>query len=159
MSQASNIMQQLWEYNLLEPEQGYFDIANIDPGQVQSSIARKLGLEPEDIPSYLFQVPDMSFLKQGVGKTYSPLVEAKGKTLLSGLTDSLYGKGGKMAAGGLAPGSRSWGRHKDKAKDVYGGAFTDFLTGVNQSRTAGLQNVQDMINKWIETGLEVKHGN
>ena len=156
MAQVQNILQQLQQMGLLQSQQGYYDIAGIDPGQISSSLASTYGLEPSDIPSHLFQGIPLDFLQAGVQKTYSPLLQSKTSSLLDNLYTSLSGKGAKTAAGGLAPGARSWGRHKRKARDVFGGEAATMLSGIGESRAAGLQNIQDMINQYRETAMDIK---
>ena len=64
-------------------------------------------------------------------------------------------KKSKLAAGGFA-GSGQQQRYTQLAKDVYGKGMSDVLATTGQQRLSGLQNVQDIINQWRDTALELK---
>ena len=135
---------------------GYGDIANITPADIASNLQTYYGLESEMLPAHLFQGISQDILSQGLGKTYSPQIEAGGATLLSNLQQTLGGKQAIQAGGGFA-GSGQQQRYLEGAKDVYGKGMTDVLAQTGQQRTAGLQSVQDVLNQWRETAAGIAY--
>lgn len=135
---------------------GYGDIANITPAQIASNLQSYYGLEEEMLPAHLFQGVSQDVLQQGLGKTYSPQIEAGGASLLTDLQQKLSGKEGRFALGGFS-GSGQGQKYLQGAKDVYGKGMTDVLSKTSQQRTHGLQAVQDVLNQWRETAAGIAY--
>ena len=90
-------------------------------------------------------------------QTYSPQLQAKGQSLLSGLRSGLGGQKAKQVAGGFA-GSGGQSQFQSGIKDVYGREMTGAITDVSQQRMQGLGNISDIINQWKQTGQRIAYG-
>ena len=134
---------------------GYMDIANISPGSISGVLKNYFDLGESDLPGHMFQGISTDILKSGLSSTYAPQVQAGGQSLLGDLQKTMYGKEGKAAAGGFA-GSSQQQKFMQGAKDVYGKGMSDVLAQTGQQQMHGLQNVQDIINQWRDTALQLK---
>ena len=132
---------------------GYGDIANITPADIASNLQTYYGLESEMLPAHLFQGISQDILSQGLGKTYSPQIEAGGATLLSNLQQTLGGKQAIQAGGGFA-GSGGAQTYMQGARDVYGKGMADVVSQTEQQRSQAFGELQNMINQWKKTGQE-----
>ena len=155
MALLQDIMSQLQDMGM--NVDNWSDIANIGPSSIASSLQDYYGIEEENLPPHLFQGISSDILRQGVGKTYSPQIEAGGKSLLSGLQQSMGGQSAKQAMGGFA-GSSQGMQFQQGARDVYGKGASDILAKAGTQRMEGMQNVQDIINQWRETVAGIKYG-
>ena len=132
--------------------QSFGDIGGITPGQISSQLQSFYGTS--DLPSHLFQGISSDLVRSGLAKTYSPQIEAKGSTLLSDLQKTFSSPQATKAYGSFADS----GQQQDfaqSAKDVYGKGMTDVLGQASGQRLSGLQNVQDIINQWRQTALDI----
>lgn len=154
MSFIQDLLSQLSEYGL-DPG-SYMGISDFDPTDISSAFQTEFGLTQSDIPPGLFQGITRNALLGGLGKTYSPAIEAHGTSLLHGLRGSLSGKEGKQAYGGFA-GSGQQKQYTQGARDVYGKEMSKVLSETGLQRTRSLQSVQDIVNQWVETATELKY--
>ena len=134
--------------------QSFSDIGSITPGQISSELQSFYDLTGADLPAHLFQGISSDLVRSGLGKTYSPQIEARGSTLLSDLQRTYSSPQATQAYGGFA-GSGQQQSFAQSAKDVYGKGMTDVLGQVSGQRLSGLQNVQDVINQWRQTALDI----
>ena len=134
---------------------GYMDIANISPGDISGVLRSHFDLGTQDLPSHMFQGISSDILRSGLASTYAPQVQAGGQSLLGELQKTMYGKEGRAASGGFA-GSAQQQKFTQGAKDVYGKGMSDVLAQTGQQQMHGLQNVQDIINQWRDTALQLK---
>ena len=156
MALLQDIMSQLQEMNILGEGQSWYDIGSVNPADIASNLQSYYGLSDQNLPAHLFQGISSDILRQGVGKTYSPQIEAGGKSLLSGLQQSMGGQSAKQAMGGFA-GSSQGMQFQQGARDVYGKGASDILAKAGTQRMQGLQNVQDIINQWRETVAGIQY--
>jgi len=133
----------------------YMGIQNITPSDISSTLQSYFGLGSQDLPAHMFQGISSDILRSGLSSTYSPQVQAGGQSLLTDLQKTMYGKEGRTAAGGFA-GSAQQRRFTQGAKDVYGKGMSDVLAQTGQQQVQGLQNVQDIMNQWRDTALQLK---
>ena len=133
----------------------YMSLADISPEQISSRLQSYYGLSGQDLPAQMFQGISSDILQAGLGKTYSPQVEAHGASLLSKLRETAGGQTGKRAFGGFA-GSGQQRDFSRGAKDVYGKGMSGVLAQTQQQQAQGLQSVQDVINQWKETAAGIK---
>ena len=133
----------------------YMGIQDITPESIASTLQNYFGLTSQDMPAHMFQGISSDILKSGLSSTYSPQVQAGGQSLLGDLQKTMYGKEGRAAAGGFA-GSSQQQRFTQGAKDVYGKGMSEVLAQTGQQQMHGLQNVQDIINQWRDTALQIK---
>tara|TARA_R110000824_G_scaffold39794_6_gene119956 strand:- start:626 stop:1105 length:480 start_codon:yes stop_codon:yes gene_type:complete len=138
------------------------DMSGFTGGDISSQIASMYDLYDEETgenmldPSMFSTIsPDM--LRAASHKTYSPQIQAKGQSLLSGLYSGLGGQKARQAAGGFA-GSSGFGKYQSGIKDVYGKEMTGAIAEAGQQRAQGLGNISDMISQWQETGQRFKFG-
>ena len=134
----------------------YMSLANISPSQIATAMQTHYGIPGENLPEHLFSGISTDILEQGLGKTYSPQIEAGGSSLLGQLQETLGGKQARQAYGGFA-GSGQASRFKQGAKDVYGKGMSDVLSKVSQQRSQGLSNVQDVINQWRQAAMDIQY--
>ena len=153
MALLQDILSQLGQMGLGTSTLG--GIAGFDPSAISKGLSQTYDISEKDLPSSLFQGISAGTLEGGMAKTFSPMIEATGESLLGKLTQQVGGKAGRQAFGGFA-GSGQQGAFTQQAKDVYGKGMTDVLGQVSQQRTQGLQSIQDMINQWRETALRIK---
>ena len=135
---------------------GYEDISTLTPENIAGNLRSYFNLGQADLPAHMFQGISSDLLQQGLGKTYSPQIQAGGSSLLSNLQQTLGGQQGKQAMGGFA-GSGQASRFQQGAKDVYGKGMSDVLTKVGSQRAQGLQSVQDIINQWKDTAMGIQY--
>ena len=133
----------------------YGDISGFDPSDIASTIQSHYGLTSAALPSSLFTGVSEDLLKQGLGSTYSPQIEAGGSSLLGGLTSAMGGQKGQQAFGGFA-GSGQATQFGQQARDVYGKGMSDVLAKTGQQQIKGLTGIQDMMNQWRETAMRIK---
>ena len=133
----------------------YMSISQITPATISSTLSNYFGLEQGDIPAHMFQGVSSDILQAGLGKTFSPQVEAHGSSLLSKLRERTSGEKGKRAFGGFT-GSGQQQKYTAGARDVYGKGMSDVLAQTQQQQAEGLQSVQDVINQWRDTAASIK---
>ena len=133
----------------------YMGIQDITPDKISSTLQGYFNLGQSDLPSHMFQGISSDILRSGLSSTYSPQIEAVGQSLLGDLQKTMYGKEGRAAAGGFA-GSSQQQKFTQGAKDVYGKGMSDVLAKTGQQQVQGLQNVQDIMNQWRDTALQLK---
>ena len=154
MALLQDILGQLTEMGIPSTG-GYTGISDIDPSQISSGLQSYFGLGQEELPAHLFQGISSDLLQSGLGKTYSPMIEAAGGSLLSKLQGQMGGKEARQAYGGFA-GSGGQKRFATGARDVYGKGMADVLSRTGEQRAQGMQGVQDIINQWRETAMQIK---
>ena len=133
----------------------YMSISQLTPGTISSTLSNYFGLQQGDIPAHMFQGISSDILQSGLGKTFSPQVEAHGSSLLSKLRERTGGEKGKRAFGGFS-GSGQQQKFSAGAMDVYGKGMSDVLAQTQQQQAQGLQSVQDVINQWRDTAASIK---
>tara|TARA_R110002020_G_scaffold204652_2_gene408959 strand:+ start:11980 stop:12489 length:510 start_codon:yes stop_codon:yes gene_type:complete len=133
----------------------YMSISQLSPSTISQTLQNYFGLQQQDLPAHMFQGISSDILQSGLGKTYSPQVEAHGSSLLSKLREKTGGQKGKRAFGGFA-GSGQQQKYTAGARDVYGKGMSDVLAQTQQQQAQGLQSVQDVINQWRETAAGIK---
>ena len=153
MTILEDIMQQLTDMGITAPS--YMELGNLQPGTISTALQDYYGLSEQDIPAHMFQGFSSNILGAGLGKTYSPQIQATGQSMLGKLQESLGGQKATQAAGGFA-GSGQQQRFTQSSRDVYGQSMADILSKTGQQRMQGLQSVQDIINDWRETALSIK---
>ena len=151
MALIQDIIQQLQQLGL--NVSGYSDISTLNPEQIAGGLQSTYNLTGQDLPAGLFQSISPELLAGGLGKTYAPQMEAGGQSLLGNLRQQ-YSSQGSKAFGGFA-GSGQQQAFTQSAKDVYGKGMTDVLAQTGQQRLSGLQNVQDIINQWRQSALDI----
>ena len=125
----------------------YSQLPNISPEVILQSMAGMYQTPESMLSPGLYSPISATQMEASKGKAYSPLMEAKGSSLLQQLTQSMGGSKVKKAAGGFA-GSGQFEQYKGGAKDVYGAGFTDTLSNIQQSRSSAVQNMMDTIAQW-----------
>ena len=156
MAFLQDILSQLMDMGVAGEGQEWMDLANINPADIAGHLQTYYGMSEENLPPHLFQGISSDVLQAGLGKTYSPQIQAGGSSLLSNLQQTLGGQQGKQAMGGFA-GSGQASRFQQGAKDVYGKGMSDVLTKVGSQRAQGLQSVQDIINQWKDTAMGIQY--
>ena len=153
MALLQDIMSQLSDMGITSSS--YMGLGDIQPEGISSALQNYFGLTDQDIPAHMFQGISTDILKSGFSSTYAPQVQAGGQSLLTDLQKTMYGKEGRTAAGGFA-GSAQQRRFTQGAKDVYGKGMSDVLAQTGQQQVQGLQNVQNIMNQWRDTALQLK---
>ena len=85
---------------------------------------------------------------------YSPRIGEAGKSLLSNLSQGLSGQKAVGASGGFA-GSGAFGKYQQGVKDVYGKSLGSEIAKSFSARTQSLQSIQDLINQWQRSAIEI----
>ena len=135
-------------------------LSNVSGGDVSGALARQYGITGESaqhLPPSLFPGITKSQEQQLYGKSYSPLLEAKGATLTENLIGAHSGQDVRKAFGGFAGSG---------AKDVYGKKVkTDYLTGmtsalgdIGKQKAQATGNIVDLINTWRTTAGDISAG-
>ena len=135
-------------------------LSGISGGDVSGALASQYGISGEaaqHLPPSLFPGITHSQEQQLYGKSYSPLLEAKGLSLTDTLLGAQSGEGARKAYGGFAG---------TGAKDVYGEKVqSDYLTGmtsalgdIGKQRTQSSSNIIDLINAWRTTAGDISAG-
>ena len=130
-------------------------LGNLNQDEISQIFASHYDLNPEDIPSSLFQKITPEMLQSASYSTYSPQIQAQGQSMLPQLYEQLGGQVAKQAAGGFA-GSGSFGKQQSSARDVYGKSLTDTLTNVQQQQSRGIGGISDLISQWHEAAQRIK---
>ena len=130
-------------------------IGGLSQGDIAGRFADKYDLSSDDVQADMFQQISPEMLKAGQWKTYSPMVEAQGQSLMQDLMKQLTGSQATQAAGGFA-GSGGFQKQQSAAKDVYGKSMIDVLSGAKQQQSKGLGNIQDIINQWHQSAQRIK---
>ena len=132
-------------------------LSSILGGDVAGSLATQMGLGMEAaqfMPGTMF--PTITKGQEGLiqGKAYSPLLEAKGETLLDKLFTGYEGQQARKAYGNFASTSASdiYGR---KIGTEYYGGMTSALGDINKQRSQALSNITDLISTWRDTAAEL----
>jgi hypothetical protein len=133
----------------------YGDISTFTPENIAGNLRSYFNLGTSDLPAHLFQGISSDLLQQGLGKTYSPQIEAGGQSLLGGLTSTMGGQKGQQAYGGFA-GSGQAKQFGRQAKDIYGKGMSDVLTQTSTQQMKGLTGVQGIINQWREAAMRIR---
>ena len=134
---------------------GYGDISTLTPENIAGNLRSYFNLGQADLPAHMFQGISSDLLQQGLGKTYSPQIQAGGQSLLGDLSAKMGGQKGQQAYGGFA-GSGQATQFGQQARDVYGKGMSDVLAQTGQQQMRGLTGVQDIINQWRETAMKIK---
>jgi len=131
----------------------FSDISNISQDDIWAALSGTYGdmLQPS-----MFQQLSPFMAQRAYGKTYSPLMQSQGSTLLGDLSAQLGGQKGKQAAGGFA-GSGQLGQFTKQAKDVYGRGMTDVLGQRAAGTQQGLQSIYDVIQSWETAAQELSN--
>ena len=133
----------------------YMGIGDIDPQTISTKLKDYFQLDTADIPAHMFQGISSDVLRSGLASSYSPQIEASGASMLGKLQETLGGEQAAQAYGGFA-GSGQQQAYTQSAKDVYGKGMSDVLAQTGQQQIQGLQNVQDIMNQWRDTALQLK---
>ena len=152
MSLITDIVRQLQDFGL--DISSFSDIGGITPTDISERLQSFYDIEAEDLPAHLFQGISPDLVKSGIGKTYSPQIEASGSNLLSDLYKTYSSPQATQAYGGFA-GSGQQQQFAESAKDVYGKGMSNVIFETAKQRMGGLQNIQDIINQWRETSLDI----
>ena len=166
------LMQQLQEYGFgqyqapwqtAEGEEGSVfqnisDISNITSQQISDRMTSMFGGDSQFLSPHLFQPISKSAVSSTLAKTYSPLIQQKGQSILASLMPSITGQKMTTASGGFA-GSGQAEKHIGNIKSVYGSEMGNVLGEVGKSRAAGFQSLMDQINQWRETASDITYGN
>ena len=139
------------------PQTTYSGLTSVSPQEIASGLAGTYGIDPSLLPSSLFTGVTPQLMQGTLGKTYSPLMQAKQQPLLQDLISNVGGQKGKQAFGGFA-GSGQATDYLTQAKDVYGKGMTDVLTDVGTAVSSSEQNIIDLINSWKDTALSMRYG-
>ena len=134
---------------------GWSGLGNLGQDEISQMFASHYELDPEDIPSSLFQSITPEMLQSASYSTYSPQIQAHGQSMLPQLYKQLGGQVAKQAAGGFA-GSGGFGKQQAGAKDVYGKSLTDTLTNVQQQQSQGIGGISDLIGQWHQAAQRIK---
>ena len=132
----------------------FSQLPNISPETILQSMAGIYNVPESLLSPSLYNPISATQMQAAKGKSYSPLMEAKGDTLLQQLTQSMGGSKAQRAAGGFA-GSGQFEQYTGGAKDVYGAGFTDTLSNIQQSKTKAVQNMMDTIAQWQTATSEI----
>ena len=135
-------------------------LSGISGGDVSGALASQYGISGEaaqHLPPSLFPGITHSQEQQLYGKSYSPLLQAKGTSLTDTLLGAQSGEGARKAYGGFAG---------TGAKDVYGQQVkSDYLTGmttalgdVGKQRAQASGQIIDLINAWRTTAGDISGG-
>ena len=135
-------------------------LSGIAGGDVSGALASQYGISGEaarHLPPGLFPGITSSQEGQLYGKSYSPLLEAKGLSLTDTLLGAQTGQAARKAYGGFAG---------TGAKDVYGEKVqSDYLTGmtsalgdIGKQRAQASGNIVDLINAWRTTAGDISAG-
>ena len=135
-------------------------LSGISGGDVSGALASQYGMTGEaaqHLPPSLFPGITSSQEQQLYGKSYSPLLQAKGTSLTDTLIGAQSGEGARKAYGGFAG---------TGAKDVYGQQVkSDYLTGmttalgdVGKQRAQASGQIIDLINAWRTTAGDISGG-
>ena len=130
-------------------------LANLGQDEISQMFASHYDLNPEDIPSSLFQKITPEMLQSASYSTYAPQIEAQGQSMLPDLYKSVGGQQASQAAGGFA-GSSGFQAQQRGARDVYGKSLTDTLTNVQQQQSRGIGGISDLISQWHEAAQKIK---
>ena len=155
MALLQDILSQLLEMGITSKGTGYSDLSDVSPSQISSGLQSYFDLEGDELPAHMFQGISSDLLQAGMGKTYSPTLEASGGSLLSKLQGQMGGKEARQAYGGFA-GGVGQKRFATGARDVYGKGMADVLTSTGEQRAKGLQGIQDIVNQWRESAMKIK---
>ena len=129
-------------------------LSGLQSQDIASQFATHYGLSEDDLVPGMFQQITPEMLQGASYKTYSPQIQAKGQSMLSGLYEGLGGAKASKAAGGFA-GSGGFGQQQAGVKDVYGKSMTDVLSQVRGQQSQGIGLVQDLISQWHDMAQNI----
>ena len=134
----------------------YMSISQFTPSTISQTLQNYFGLQQQDLPAHMFQGISSDILQAGLGKTYSPQVEAHGSSLLSKLREKTGGEKGKRAFGGFA-GSGQQQSFAQSAKDVYGKSMGNIFGDIAGKQQAAQTEIANIISGYGTTasGLRV----
>lgn len=153
MTILEDIMQQLTDMGITAPS--YMELGNLQPGTISTALQDYYGLSEQDIPAHMFQGFSSNILGAGLGKTYSPQIQATGQSMLGKLQESLGGQKATQAAGGFA-GSGAFGKMQSQVRDVYGKSMSDVITQSRGQQQQAGNLISDLIGGWHETAQRIK---
>ena len=153
-----DLVSQIEGYNIPGFSPGSFglsDITGIGSQNILEAMTEMFGIEQEGaLTPGMFQEISPLALSQTYGKTYSPLVEQSGQKYLQDLFSQQGGQKAKTAGGGFA-GSGQQERYEQAARDVYGKGMGNVLASTGKARTAGIQNVGDIVSSWRDVASQI----
>ena len=117
--------------------------------------ATEYDIDPEDLPSSLFQSISSGLLKGADYSTYSPMMQTEGSSLLTNLQSSLGGADVTKAHGGFA-GSGGAKRKEKQVRDVYGKSMGETYSSIRGMQAQGLQGIQDRVDAWHQAAQSIK---
>lgn len=130
-------------------------LAGLSPEQISAGFATEYDIEPTDLPSSLFQSFTPYLMKGADYKTYSPMMQTEGSSLLTNLQSSLGGADVRKAYGGFA-GTSEAGKKEKQVRDVYGKGMGDTYSNIRRMQAEGLSGIQERIDSWHQAAQSIK---
>ena len=130
-------------------------LSGLTPEGIAGGFATEYDIEPEDLPSSLFQSISPGLFKGADYSTYSPMMQTEGSSLLTNLQSSLGGADVTKAHGGFA-GSGGAKRKEKQVRDVYGKSMGETYSSIRGMQAQGLQGIQDRVDAWHQAAQSIK---
>ena len=147
-----SIMQSL---QTIFPDLQWGHLSGLTPEGIAGGFATEYDIDPEDLPSSLFQSISSGLLKGADYSTYSPMMQTEGSSLLTNLQSSLGGADVRKAYGGFA-GTSEAKRKEKQVRDVYGKSMGETYSSIRGMQAQGLQGIQDRVDAWHEAAQSIK---
>ena len=149
-----DLINQMQGYGFSDVET-YSDLLNIDQQQIMDTMYSMYpDLDEGTLSESMFQTFSPSMYQSTLGKTWSPLMGAKGGTMLSELTKTGGGKAASQAAGGFA-GTGGYDKYTKGIKDVYGKGMTDILQERGRGISSGVSSMSDLVASWQQAVSQI----
>ena len=148
MSLITDIVRQLQDFGL--DISSFSDIGGITPTDISERLQSFYDIEAEDLPAHLFQGISPDLVKSGIGKTYSPQIEASGSNLLSDLYKTYSSPQATQAYGGFA-GTGVSSLASKAIKDAYGKEMGSTIQQIASAQSQAQEGISD----WFTTQTEI----
>ena len=121
-------------------------IGGLSQGDIAGRFADKYDLSSDDVQADMFQQISPEMLKAGQWKTYSPMVEAQGQSLMQDLMKQLTGSQATQAAGGFA-GSGARRKKLGGIRGAYTQEMDKVYQDIGEARLSGVEKLSDKISR------------
>ena len=153
-----DLLSQIGSYDIGGFESGDFgisDITGIGSQSIMNAMKDMFGITQDGaLHKSMFQEISPLALSQTYGKAYSPLVQQSGQKYLQDLISQQGVQKATTAGGGFA-GSGQQQQYEQAARDVYGKGMGGVLATTGKVKTAGIQNIGDIVSSWRDVASEI----
>ena len=137
------------------PGLDWAQLQSLDSGSIAAGMASAYNLDEDDVTPDMFRGLSPSLFEAAKYKTYSPMMESEGDTLLTNLQTTLGGVDVSKAYGGFA-GSVGAKKKEKQVRDVYGKGMGDVYSNIRGMQTEALEGISSEVDRWHESAQTIK---